>query len=45
MYVKIIDGIYRDTGTKEEWLKTNIALALEDKELRVELRRYIKSLL
>jgi len=45
MYVKIIDGIYRDTGTKEEWLKTNIALALEDKELRTEIRRYIKTLL
>lgn len=45
MYVKIIDGTYRDTGTKEEWLKTNIALALEDKELRTEIRRYIKSIL
>lgn len=45
MYIKIIDGIYRDTGTKEAWLKTNIALALEDKELRKEIRKYIKSLL
>ncbi|OGU44033.1 MAG: UTP--glucose-1-phosphate uridylyltransferase [Ignavibacteria bacterium GWC2_56_12] len=45
MYVKIIDGVYRDTGTKEAWLKTNIALALEDKELKREIRRYIKSLL
>lgn len=45
MYTKIIDGVYRDTGTKEEWLKTNIALALENKELRTEIRRYIKSIL
>lgn len=45
MYVKIIDGVYRDTGTKEAWLKTNIALALEDKDLKREIRRYIKSLL
>ena len=45
MYIKIVDGIYRDTGTKEAWLKTNIALALEDKELKREIRRYIKSLL
>ncbi len=45
MYIKVIDGTYRDTGTKEAWLKTNIALALEDKELKTEIRRYIKSLL
>ncbi len=45
MYIKIVDGIYRDTGTKEAWLKTNIALALEDKELKKEMRNFIKSLL
>jgi UTP--glucose-1-phosphate uridylyltransferase len=45
MYIKIIDGIYRDTGTKEAWLKTNIALALEDKDLKKELKKYIKTLL
>ncbi|KKW44750.1 MAG: Nucleotidyl transferase [Parcubacteria group bacterium GW2011_GWA2_56_7] len=45
MYVKIIDGEYRDTGTREAWLKTNIALALQDKDLKSEIRRYMKSLL
>lgn len=45
MHIKIIDGIYRDTGTKEAWLKTNIALALEDKKLKKEIKKYIKSLL
>lgn len=45
MYVKVIDGTFRDTGTKEAWVKTNIALALEDKDLQKEIRRYIKSLL
>ena len=45
MYIKIIDGVYRDTGTKEAWLKTNIALALEDKELKREMKKYIKTLL
>lgn len=45
MYIKIVDGTYRDTGTKEEWLKTNIALALEDKALKKEMKKYIKSLL
>ncbi len=45
MYIKIIDGIYRDTGTKEAWLKTNIALALEHKELKGEMKKYIKTLL
>ena len=45
MYAKIVDGVYRDTGTKEAWLKTNIALALEHKELKTEMRKFIKSLL
>ncbi len=45
MYIKIVDGVYRDTGTKESWLKTNIALALEHKELKTEMRKFIKSLL
>lgn len=45
LYCKLVEGIYRDTGTKEAWLKTNIALALEDKSLYKELKKYIKSLL
>ncbi|PIX62103.1 UTP--glucose-1-phosphate uridylyltransferase [Candidatus Uhrbacteria bacterium CG_4_9_14_0_2_um_filter_41_50] len=45
MYVKIVDGVYRDTGTKKAWLKTNIALALQDKDLKTEMRKFIKSLL
>lgn len=45
MYIKIVDGDYRDTGTKEAWLKTNIALALEHKELKKEMRKFIKSML
>ncbi|MBU4315607.1 UTP--glucose-1-phosphate uridylyltransferase [Patescibacteria group bacterium] len=45
MYIKIVDGVYRDTGTVEAWLKTNIALALEDKNLKKEIRAFIKSIL
>ena len=45
LYCKIIEGIYRDTGTKEAWLKTNIALALHDETLGPEIKKYIKSLL
>ncbi len=45
LYCKIVEGIYRDTGTKEAWLKTNIALALEDKTLGPEIKKYIKSLM
>lgn len=45
IYIKIVDGIYRDTGTKESWLKTNIALALEHPELKQPIRAYIKTLL
>ena len=45
LYCKIIEGIYRDTGTKEAWLKTNIALALQDETLGPEIKKYIKSLL
>ncbi|RMD51958.1 UTP--glucose-1-phosphate uridylyltransferase [Candidatus Parcubacteria bacterium] len=45
MYVKIVDGTYRDTGTKEAWLKTNIALALENKSTKREMKKFIKSLL
>ncbi|MBI2484632.1 UTP--glucose-1-phosphate uridylyltransferase [Candidatus Uhrbacteria bacterium] len=45
MYVKIVEGVYRDTGTKEEWLKTNIALAMESKEFRHTLKPFLKTLL
>ena len=45
LYCKIVEGIYRDTGTKEAWLKTNIALALEDKIIGPEIKKYIKSIL
>ena len=45
MYCKIVEGVYRDTGTKEAWLKTNIALALEDKTLGPVIKKYIKSIL
>lgn len=45
LYAKIVDGVYRDTGTVEAWLKTNIALSLEDKNLKKEMRAFIKSIL
>jgi UTP--glucose-1-phosphate uridylyltransferase len=45
MYVKMIDGTYRDTGTKEAWLMTNISLAMESKEFRKTLKPFLKSLL
>ncbi len=45
IYVKMIEGEYRDTGTKEAWMKTNIAMALEDPEIGRAIRSYIKTLL
>lgn len=45
LYCKIVEGTYRDTGTKEAWLRTNIALALQDPELGPDLKKYIKKLL
>lgn len=45
MYVKIVEGIYRDTGTKEAWLRTNIDMALHSKEFGSSLRSYLKSIL
>ncbi len=45
LYIKIVDGVYRDTGTVEAWLKTNIALSLEDNNLKKEMRAFIKSIL
>lgn len=45
MYTKIIRGTYRDTGTKLDWLKTNIALALESAELKKDIRAYLSKLL
>jgi UTP--glucose-1-phosphate uridylyltransferase len=45
MYVKIVDGVYRDLGTKEAWLKTNITLAIQSKTMGKEIRRHISSLL
>jgi UTP--glucose-1-phosphate uridylyltransferase len=45
LYACVVDGVFRDTGTKEAWLKTNIALALEDKDLKAEMRAFIKSIL
>ncbi|MEK7108417.1 MAG: UTP--glucose-1-phosphate uridylyltransferase [Patescibacteria group bacterium] len=45
IYVKMIEGEYRDTGTKEAWMKTNIAMALQDPEIGRSIRTYIKTLL
>ena len=44
MAVEIKGGKYYDTGNKLEYLKTVIEFALRDKDLSMEIKRYLKSL-
>ena len=44
IYAYLFRGRRYDIGNKVDWLKANIELALEDKELGEEIRRFIKSL-
>lgn len=44
MYAYLFKGKRYDIGNKIDWLKANIELALEDIELRDDIRKFIKSL-
>ena len=44
MAVEIKGGRYYDTGNKLEYLKTVIEFALHNKDLSVEVKKYLKSL-
>jgi len=44
MYAYLFKGKRYDIGNKVDWLKANIELALEDKEMGEEIRDFIKSL-
>jgi len=44
MYAYLFKGKRFDIGNKEDWLKANIELALNDKELGKEIRIFLKSL-
>ena len=42
VYVRIIDGIYLDTGSKLGWLKANLVVALQRPDMRDEVREMIE---
>lgn len=44
LYAKNIDGIYYDTGSKAGYLKANLEFALRRKDLKTEVKKYIKEL-
>lgn len=44
VYAAEIEGEYFDTGSRSEWLRANIAFALERDDLAKDVRRMLKSL-
>jgi len=42
LYGKRVDGIYRDVGTVENWLKTTVDMAIEDKNFGPDFKKYLK---
>ncbi len=42
IYAKLMKGQYLDTGSKVNWLKANIEIALADKNINGEFKRYLK---
>ena len=43
VYAKIIDGQLYDPGSKLGWLKANVEFALNDKEVKVEFKKFLKT--
>jgi len=43
VYAKIIDGKYFDSGSKLNWLKANIEFGLQNKDTKIELKKFLKS--
>jgi UTP--glucose-1-phosphate uridylyltransferase len=44
IYGCLIDGKYCDTGSKINWLKTNIEFGLKHPEIKEELKKYLKKI-
>ena len=44
IYACLVDGKYYDAGSKIGWLKANVDLALERKDLAVDFTKYLKEL-
>ena len=44
LYACLVDGTYYDAGSKFGWIKANIDLALERKDLNQDLKQYLKTL-
>ncbi len=44
IYAKKIEGVYRDIGTIEAWLQTNIDMALVNKKYGQNTKKYIKQI-
>lgn len=42
VYAKLVEGVYRDTGSKLAWLKTNIDMALQDPEIGADVRAWLR---
>jgi len=45
IYAKKIKGVFYDTGSKLGWLKANINFALQRKDLKDDLRKYLKTII
>jgi len=43
IYAKMIEGTYRDIGTIEAWLKTNVDMALLDKKYSKNFKKHLKT--
>ncbi|MFH1315051.1 MAG: UTP--glucose-1-phosphate uridylyltransferase [Candidatus Uhrbacteria bacterium] len=44
IYAKRIEGIYRDIGTVEAWLQTNVDMALTDKKFGKNFKKHLKKI-
>lgn len=45
VYAKLLEGNYYDTGSKIGWLKANMALALERKDMKADVKKMLKELM
>ncbi len=44
IYAKKVEGVYRDIGTIEAWLKTNVEMALADKKYGANFKKELKKI-
>ncbi len=43
IYARLVKGVYYDTGSKLDWLKANVELALKHQDLKKQFRSYLKN--